>query len=293
MIPPRTILATTDFSDASASALMFAARLARHGGAALHVLHAEHPLLDAAAGQNGIDLLAETREELERAVRAAPPAAECAPRLHAIAGPAVDVILSVAHAQRADVVVVGSRGMSGTEKLVFGSTTEGVLRRSDVSVFVVPAGWHAPRQNSVDLAGTGPIIAGVDMDPTSIEGARAACGLATMLGTGLEILHVVPDLKVLGRWRRHADSAVQDRLSASRKELEGVVRNLGCTAPIEWQVESGAVAERLASRAARASGRTPLLVLGKKGPGTAGGAPGTIAYRVLSLGNVPLLMYVA
>lgn len=293
MIPPRTILATTDFSDASASALMFAARLARQSGAALHVLHAEHPLLDAAAGQSGIDLLAETREELERAVRAAPPAAECAARLHAIAGPAVDVILDVAHAQRADVVVVGSRGMSGAEKLVFGSTTEGLLRRSDVSVFVVPAGWRAPRQHGVDLAGSGPIIAGVDMDATSIEGARAACALATLLGTGLEILHVVPDLTVLGRWRTHADSAVHDRLSASRKDLEGVVRNLRCTAPIEWQVERGAVAERLASRAARASDRAPLLVLGKKGPGTAGGAPGTLAYRVLSLGDVPLLMYVA
>ena len=39
MIPPRTILAAIDFSDASTTALVFAARLARHCQARLHVLH--------------------------------------------------------------------------------------------------------------------------------------------------------------------------------------------------------------------------------------------------------------
>jgi len=49
MILPRTILAAVDFSDASRAALVLAARLARHCGSDLHVVHAEHPLLDAAA----------------------------------------------------------------------------------------------------------------------------------------------------------------------------------------------------------------------------------------------------
>jgi hypothetical protein len=49
MIPPRTILTAVDFSDASRVALIFAARLAAHCGAALHLLHAEEPLLLAAA----------------------------------------------------------------------------------------------------------------------------------------------------------------------------------------------------------------------------------------------------
>jgi nucleotide-binding universal stress UspA family protein len=292
MIPPRTILAATDFSNPSTAALVFAARLARHCQAALHVVHAEDPLLTAAARHTGIDLAAQTREELQHAIGSAPPAPDCSPQLHAVAGPAVDVILDVARAQRADLVVVGSRGMSGAERFVFGSTTEGVLRRSHVSVLVVPPGWTPPRSTGVDLAGTGPLIAGVDMSVSSLAGARAACRLASALGTAVEIVHVVPELAVLARWQPHAARALEDRVAEARKELERAVNSLGCQVPVEWRVESGAVPERLASIAGRAADRAPLLVLGKKASHSGGGAPGTIAYRVLSRADVPVLMFV-
>src|SRR5436190_9153822 len=54
MIPPRAILAAVNFSDTARVALAFAARLAQHCGAELHVLYAENPLLDAAADHAGI-----------------------------------------------------------------------------------------------------------------------------------------------------------------------------------------------------------------------------------------------
>jgi nucleotide-binding universal stress UspA family protein len=292
MIPPRTILAATDFSDPSAAALVFAARLARHCQAALHVVHAEDPLLAAAAEHGGIDLVAQTREEMQHAIAAAPPAADCSPHLHAVIGPAVKVILDVALTQRADLVVVGSQGMSGAEKLVFGSTTEGVLRHSDISVLVVPAGWTAPRPAGVDLAGTGPVIAGVDMSDSSLAGARAACRLASALGTAVEIVHVVRELAVLARWQPHAARALEDRVAEARKELDRAVNSLGCQVPVEWSVETGSVPDRLAVIAGRAADRAPLLVLGKKAPHSGGSAPGTVAYRVLSLADVPVLMFV-
>ena len=71
------------------------------------------------------------------------------------------------------------------------------------------------------------------------------------------------------------------------KELECVVNSLACQVPVEWRVESGSVPERLASSLGRAADRAPLLVLGKKAPHSGGSAPGTIAYRVLSLADVP------
>jgi nucleotide-binding universal stress UspA family protein len=292
MIPPRAILAATDFSTSSAVALAFAARLARHCRAALHVVHAEHPLLGLAAERSGIDLAAQTREELQRTIESTPPAADCAPQLHSVAGPAVEVILDVARERGIDVLVVGSRGMSGAERLVFGSTTEGLLRRSAISVLVVPPEWTPPRPGTVDLAGTGPLIAGVDGSDESLAGARAACNMASALGTAVEIVQVVPDLAVLERWRAHAARALDDRLDEARKELERVAGGLGCQAPVEWRVEAGSVPERLASMAGRASDRAPLLVLGKKPPHSSGAAPGTIAYRVLSLASVPVLMVV-
>jgi hypothetical protein len=57
-------------------------------------------------------------------------------------------------------------------------------------------------------------------------------------------------------------------------------------------LETGSVPDRLAAIAGRAADRAPLLVLGKKAPHSGGGAPGTIAYRVLSLTDVPVLMVV-
>jgi len=205
----------------------------------------------------------------------------------------VDVILDVAHRHEADLVVVGSRGMSGAERLVFGSTTEGLLRRAGVSVLVAPAGLAPPRPDSLDLAGTGPIVAGLDLSEPSVAGAKAACALASVLGTSVEIVHVVPDLAVLSRWRAHAETAVRDRAAAARRELEPVMRSLGCSVPVELRVEAGAVPNRLAEAAKPARDRAPILVLGKKAPGSTGAAPGTTAYRVLSLASVPVLMYVA
>lgn len=294
MIPPRAILAAVDFSDTSRVALILAARLARHCGAELHVLHAEDPLLNAAADHAGIDLAGETDEELQRFIAGAWPAAQCSPRSHVIAGAAVDVILALAHEHRADLVVVGSRGMSGAEKLVFGSTTEGLLRRADVSVLVAPAGWMPPHPDALDLSGLGPLVAAVDLsDDPSVAAAKAACTLASVLGTSVEIVHVVPAMAVLGRWRAHADAAVRDRVAAAGQELELLIRGLGCSVPVEMRVEAGAVPNRLAEAAGPARDRTPILVLGKKAPGSKGAAPGTIAYRVLSLATVPILMHVA
>jgi len=292
MIPPRRILAATDFSDTSRVALVMAARLARQCRSELHVLHAEHPLLDAAADHAGIDLTRETREELQRFVAAAAPAADCSPQMHVAAGAAVDVILEHAHRHQVDLIVVGGRGMSGTERFVFGSTTEGLLRQSNVSVLVVPTGWVAPRPAMPDLSGVGPIVVGVDPSDSSIAGVKAACALASVLSTSVEIVHVVPDLAVLGRWRGHAEVAVRDRITAARRELEPVIRTLGDSVPVQLQIEVGTVPERLAEAASLGPGRAPIIVLGKKAPGSHGRAPGTIAYRVLSMANAPVLMYV-
>jgi nucleotide-binding universal stress UspA family protein len=237
-------------------------------------------------------LSGETREEIERFIAAAAPAAECSPQQHVVAGAAVAVILETAHQHRADLIVVGGRGMSGAEKLFFGSTTEGVLRRSDVSVLVVPGGWAAPGSAATGLAGIGPVVAGIDPSDASVAGVEAACALAAALHTSVEVVHVVPDVAVLNRWRARADTAVRDRVTTARRELEPIVHGLGCTVPIQLRVETGRIPDRLAEAATPAADRAPIIVLGKKAPGSDGGAPGTVAYRVLSIANVPVLMYV-
>jgi nucleotide-binding universal stress UspA family protein len=291
VIPPRSILAAVDFSDASRAALDFAARLATHTDAGLHVLHAPHPLLHEAAERTGVDLNKESCDELHRAIDAVQPTRRREPHVHVVNGPAVDVIVNIATRESVDLIVVGSHGMSGAERLMFGSTTEGVLRKAGMAILVVPRGWMPPRPDRADLSGLGPVIAGVDLTEPAVVAAAAACELARVLSTSVEIVHVVPCLPVLERWRSHADVAMQQRICAARTQMNSILRCLHATVPLEVRTVSGHVAQSLADIAQPSADRHPLLVLGRRVEG-AGGTPGAIAYRVLSLAEVPVLVHV-
>ena len=271
---------------------MFAARFAQHCDAALHVLHVQDPLLGIAAQHEGFDLARDTDDALKRFIESASPAADCAPQRHTVTGVARESILSTAYRLDAQLVVVGSRGMSRVEHLVFGSTTEGVLRGAGVSVVVVPTGWTPPSIDARDLSGVGPVVAGVDLSDRSAAAAKAGCALASMLGTSLVLVSVVPKLSVLSGWDAFAERVVRDRVATVRQALQEIVDGLGCTIPVEMRVEVGQVAAALAAAAAPDPDRAPVLVLGRASGGI-GNAPGAIAYRVLSGPNVPVLMHIA
>ena len=293
MFPPRIVLTATDFSDPSRVAIGFAARLAVHAGAALHVLHAQDPLLATAARTTGVDLAPETLDELKTLTASAVPAGAPAPRLHVVAGNAVDVIADIAQRERADVIVLAMHGMSGVERAMFGSTTEGVLRKADTSVLVVPHTWTPPRPDLPDLTGLGPIVAGLDQSMPAIAATRAACRLAVLLATSVDAVHVVPPLPVLARWSSHADAAQREQTGAAKAELASALHHVGSDVPIALHVESGRVAERLAAAVAPAAGLQPVLVLGRRTHADRSGAPGSTAYRVLTMAQVPVLMYLA
>jgi nucleotide-binding universal stress UspA family protein len=141
MIPPRTILAPVDFSDASRASLHCAVRLAAQWTATLHVMHAIEPLLAAAASTQQLDLEGDTREELrcfwKRRHQTVPGRLSTTPS----AAGAAATICDVADTLDADVIVVGTRGLSGLNRLVMGTTVEHVIRRARRSVLTVP-GHH-------------------------------------------------------------------------------------------------------------------------------------------------------
>lgn len=272
-------------------ALVFAARFAQQCDAALHVLHVQDPLLGIAAQHEGFDLVRDTDDALTRFIESAWPAADCSPRRHTATGVARESILATAYRVDAQLVVIGARGMSRVEHLVFGSTTEGVLRGGGVSVGVVPTGWAPQSPDARDLSGVGPVVAGVDLSDPSAAAAKAGCALASMLGTSLVLVSVVPKLTVLSGWDAFAQRAVHDRVATVRQALQALVEGLGCSIPVEMRVEVGQVAAELAAAAAPTRDRMPVLVLGRASGGI-GNAPGAIAYRVLSGTNVPVVIHI-
>ena len=292
MFPPRRVLAAVDFSEPSRVAAAMAVRLARQCGAELHVVHAEDPLLCAAARTQNVDLMTEAREELAAFTATLVPHG-LAVHQHVVGGRSANVICDIALRDQADVIVIGLHGMSGVERMVFGSTTEAVLRRSRIPVLLVPHTWSPPNPSAAGLSGIGPVIVGMDFTPGSFEALSAGFRLARLLDTRLELLHVVPVLPVIDRWKHHAAGAMRDAAEAAHAELDRVARGLTTTGNVTVRVDTGVVAELLAEAAHPRKGRSPLLVLGRRLPHAHHDGPGATAYRVALLASAPTLMFMA
>ena len=288
MMPPRHVLAAIDFSEPSRTALAFAARLAAQSSGQLHVLHVQDPLLTAAAEARGFDLAGDTRHEIEAFVRSV---GASGATQHVVAGPAAATVCDIAIREHADVIVIGAHGMSGAEHALFGSVAEGVIRRAATSVLVVPATWTPPDASRHDLIGLGPVVAATDLCTPSIQASAAACRLASLLRTRVELVHVVEPLPVIDRWKAHADEVIAARVPAVNEQVGAVAQSLHAAVPVEVRVETGRLAERLAAAAAPTLTRRPVLVLGRRAETSRSGAPGSTAYRVLMLARVPVLVY--
>jgi len=139
MLPIRTILLPTDFSDGSAAAFRIACSLARDYGATVIVLHVAPPAIvytgivpgptkEMYQGQlkSWLDgqTMPDLRVHLESRMRE---------------GDARDEILAAAEEESCDLIVMGSHGRTGLERVLLGSVAEEVLRRASCPVLTVKA----------------------------------------------------------------------------------------------------------------------------------------------------------
>jgi nucleotide-binding universal stress UspA family protein len=138
MLPIRTILHPTDFSDRSAAALQLACALARDYGARLIVLHVtELPTVAYGEGvvpPNPEELRAAAQEQLDRLQV---PHGNVRAERRLEQGDAVTEILRVAQEAHADLIVLGTHGRTGLGRLLMGSVAEQVVRRAACPVLTV------------------------------------------------------------------------------------------------------------------------------------------------------------
>lgn len=135
----QTILYPTDGSDTAEAALGHALEMASQFDATLHVLYVLRPN----EPPPGIDDPA-TRGDPDTGGRAAVETAAHTAAEHGIEtveailrGPTAVAILEYADEKGADLVVMGSHGRSGVDRLVIGSVSDEVIRNSRVPVTVV------------------------------------------------------------------------------------------------------------------------------------------------------------
>ena len=227
MIQIRRILCPTDFSDFSRRALRYAVALARWYEAEITLLHVV-PLVPSVAtatfppGVSPLTLEPVSHDRiLEELRRFAEPAAAVGLRFDTVVrdGSAVGEVLDLARTLPADLLVMGTHGRGGFERLVLGSVAEKVLRKACCPVLTVPQ----PAEGIP--AGTPPlfrrILCAVDFSPSSMKALDYALSVAEEAKASLTVLHVVewsPDDEV--REHRHFD------VSGYRRYLEEEARGM-------------------------------------------------------------------
>ena len=108
-------------------------------------------------------------------------------------GNATSEIVRLAKELPADLLVMGTHGRSGFERLMLGSVTEKVLRKSPCPVLTVPP--RAPAVVPVNGLFSR-VICAVDFSPASLRALALAQSLAGEAAAGLCVLHVLEPASV-------------------------------------------------------------------------------------------------
>lgn len=222
--PPRRVLAGVDASDASMSALAAARALSERFGARLSIeLVQPPPMAQVPDGMAPIVALgayeqerSRAREEWTTAVKTATAGMALEPRLAVADGIPEAVLARRATSRSADLVVLGTRGLQGSERLFLGSVAEAVVHRARVPVLTVRAG------KALDCR---KILAPCHMHRYADEALFYALKLAEAFGGSVTVLYVPPE----GNWEVDAELQVRMHLEETfgthaAKALEVVVR---------------------------------------------------------------------
>jgi nucleotide-binding universal stress UspA family protein len=291
----RTILCPIDFSAHSRQALRYAALLASRSRGRLIVLYVEDPLLmnaAAAANYQAKELIASMRKDLARVVRRT-----IAPygintdllTLEVGVGKPHAKIRSTAEKFGSDLVVMGSHGLTGPGRLMFGSTTHRVLRSVEVPVLAIPPVKSGTAVPSRSWPGRW-VMAPVDLGAKDKRDALNAALVTDALGSQLLLLHVVEtgDQSV---WQRlDLPRSNRERLMKTRAEARlGALRDRTEAAVVTaTRVVAGRPAAQIA--AAAADRQVGLVIMTRRrGRGLFGPRQGSISYQVLCNAKTPVL----
>src|SRR6266478_5982586 len=201
----KLILCPIDFSEFSASAYQHALSVAEHYEAKLVAQHIvelwRHPSFDFAASaglyEESLQALRESgKEQLQEFVKKHTHD-EIQPELVVQVGVAADDILSFAQAQKADVIVMGTHGRRGFDRLVLGSVTDRVMRRAPCPVLAISKPPHdsmAADKQGHHVHHLSRILFCTDFSENSEHALNYAISATAEYDAELTLLHVLEDV---------------------------------------------------------------------------------------------------
>ena len=286
MLEIKLILCPVDFSEFSRRAYRYALSLAGHYGAkvmALHVIEtARYPYADYVASTGDYAEFSRTlreagRERLQEFVKSqSHHAVRCELVVHE--GTAPDCILAYAEKYKADLIVIGTHGRRGYDRMVLGSVTNRVMRRAGCPVLAIcnqePVGEN---QGKHQLRR---ILYCTDFSENSERALRYAVSATEEYGAELTLLHVVEDT------RNPAKS--EAAMATATEQLDKLKGRIGNALKIKTAVRIGKPYQQIIELAAET--QTDTIVMGVRGRGAVDLAVfGSTTYRVLQLGPCPVL----
>ncbi|MDP1571197.1 MAG: universal stress protein [Vicinamibacterales bacterium] len=195
MVRINRILCPIDFSDYSRRALDHACVIARWYDATVTVLYVYMRLPPALVPpelpvRDAVRLTPAEREQVQASVARFADACNAPGRPLEIAvhegWPAAGIL---AEAERADLLVMGTHGRSGFDRLALGSVTEKVLRKTACPVLTIPR--QTPEAVPAAPVGFQRILCPIDFSDVSLRALEYAMSLAAGADARLTMLHVM------------------------------------------------------------------------------------------------------
>ncbi len=294
MITIERILCPIDFSEFSQHALDHAAAIARWYDATITVLHvvAVTPPSGAVRGPlfPPVVLAPEDLEQFRVATEEFARAETGDVRIVAVArdgNPAAEIV-RMAESMPANLIVLGTHGRSGFERLVLGSVTERILRKAVCPVLTVPR--RAP-----DVVPAGPILykrilCAVDFAPTSMRALKYAVALAQEADARLTVVHVLEPGIFEPIPMSGAELPPRDlnmRAVAMRRLHDAIAEEVRTYADVHEVVLSGKGYREILRQAEE--DHTDLIVVGAHGGGIGAVAFGSTTNQIVRQATCPVL----
>ena len=168
-----------------------------------------------------------------------------------------EVILSMAREKKADLIVLGTYGRKGLNRLLMGSVTSQVIVHSPVDVLVI-------KKKCSECTGTyRSILVSYDGSDFSKNALARACKLSQDDGAEVSVLYVIPRYEEMIGFLR-TESIKKSLLQEARKILEGakeLASKNGVT--VKTEIREGHAADRILETAADL--KNDLIIIGSYG----------------------------
>jgi nucleotide-binding universal stress UspA family protein len=210
MVVVERILCPVDFSEFSARAYDYALSLARHYRSKLFLQHVLDFKLSSYAYYADANIIADTfegvrhdsRVQLEEFAKR-PSGNGAEPERVFCEGAPAKAILAYAETQRINLIVMGSHGLKGTDRVTLGSVAQKVLRKAPCSVLVVRRPEHdfADPGRAQDPIEISKLLVCTDFSVYSTRALEHAISIAAEYEAELTLLYVREDMPSTADWQ--------------------------------------------------------------------------------------------